>query len=38
VHQIVESAWDRIFTLGEEPVTLMKEVSDQVQTIQDRSR
>jgi len=35
VQQLVESAWDRIFTLGEEPVTLMKEISDQIQAIQD---
>ena len=36
--QLVYSAWDQIFLLGEQPVDLMKEVSRQVEELQKASQ
>jgi hypothetical protein len=36
--QLVYSAWDQIFLLGEQPVDLMKNVSRQVEVLQKVSQ
>ena len=34
--RLIDAAWDKIFTLGQEPVEIMKEVSRKVEEAQER--